>query len=193
MGGRPYCPSMEVLRDGCAYVIAEQSEVDWLAGTPRSNTIESAIPLRFEAYATFYSPDQDDEPTHERAVVRVLTQHTAPQPWWLGFLDTGAHDVVFPGARRVRLYQDWPYVVVKAGPVEALSWRVGHVRSSGGALPDLFYPADRSWVVSALWDDTWGCIGGPQALIDALVQEPDAGACQVTTREDMLPEGLERD
>jgi len=27
--------------------------------------------------------------------VDILKAHTAEQPWWLGYLDTGAHDVVF--------------------------------------------------------------------------------------------------
>ncbi len=46
------------------------------------------------------------------------------------------------------------------------------MRSQYGALPDLFFPADRSWLASALWDDTWTCIGGPAALIEILRQDP---------------------
>ena len=29
-----------------------------------------------------------------------------------------------------------------------------------GALPDLMFPADRSWLVSTLWDDDRTCVGG---------------------------------
>jgi hypothetical protein len=29
-----------------------------------------------------------------------LKAHTATQPWWLGYLDTGAHDIVFDTAPR---------------------------------------------------------------------------------------------
>jgi hypothetical protein len=113
------------------------------------------------------------------------------QPWWLGFLETGAHDVVFDRAPRVYVY-GWPYVLVEAGPAETLSWRRGHMRGDG-ALPDLFFPADRSWLVSALWDDVWTCVGGPSDLITALCREPLTNARRVTPDEDALPPGLTRD
>jgi len=65
----------------------------------------------------------------------------------------------------------------------------GHPRSPHGTLPDLIFPADRSWLVSALWDDTWTCIGGPRHLIDALAADilmeahPElfAGVCDAMT------------
>ncbi|MFG3701741.1 hypothetical protein ACGF5C_28125 [Micromonospora sp. NPDC047620] len=31
---------------------------------------------------------------------------------------------------------------------------------------------DRSWLVSALWDDTWTCVGDPEALINTLQRDP---------------------
>ncbi len=43
---------------------------------------------------------------HEAGVLEVLTEHAAPQPWWLGYLETGAHDVVFADAPRVRFYAE---------------------------------------------------------------------------------------
>jgi hypothetical protein len=70
------------------------------------------------------------------------------------------------------LYRDWHYVFVKAGPQQALTWRTGHMRHGSGSLPDLFFPADRSWLVSALWDDTWTCIGGPANLINTSSRIP---------------------
>ena len=66
---------------------------------------------------------------HERAVVEHLVDLSGDQPWWLGYLDTGATDVVFPDAPMVSLYTDWDYVLVEAGPEQALTWRVGHMRS----------------------------------------------------------------
>ena len=49
-------------------------------------------------------------------MIELLTKHTAEQSWWLGDLDTGASDVVFPYAPRTMLYADWGYVLVEAGP-----------------------------------------------------------------------------
>ena len=45
-----------------------------------------------------------------------------------------------------------------------------------GGLPDLFFPADRTWLASALWDDTWTDFGGSAELIDALQRDPIAKA-----------------
>jgi hypothetical protein len=109
-------------------------------------SIATAVPLVFDAYATFHPPDDLDIADHERAVVADLVRHTAPQAWWLGFLETGAHDVVFPSAPRVSLYWEWPYVLVEAGPEQALTWRTGHMRHGLGRLPDLFFPRHRSWL-----------------------------------------------
>lgn len=174
--------------------IGTDRDVAWLAGlTTHGCTVTTAVPPVFEAYATFHRPEQVPVEVHERAVVATLMRHTAAQPWWLGFLDTGAHDVVFPEAPRVTLYQHWPYVIVEAGPAEALSLRTGHMRSGAGALPDLFFPADHSWLVSALWDDTWTCVGGPAALIDALQRDPRANARRVGPDDDALPPGLTRE
>src|SRR3712207_3314738 len=128
---------MEFTKDGRAWRIGTLADVGPLAGyTDMSHTIAAAIPLVFEAYATFHRSDGADAHAHERAVVETLVANTAAQPWWLGFLETGAHDVVFPHAPRTVLYWDWPYVLVEAGPEQALTWREGHMRGDG-SLPDL--------------------------------------------------------
>ena len=185
---------VEVEKDGRRWRIGGRAEADWLPREPESgDTIATAIPPVFEAYATFYARTDLEVREHELAVVRALTAYTAEQPWWLGFLETGAHDVVFPDAPRVKLYWDWPYVLVEAGPEQALTWRTGHMRYGEGSLPDLFFPADRSWLVSALWDDTWTCIGGPTALLEALEQLPPVNARRVSLDQDMLPPGLVRE
>ena len=54
-------------------------------------------------------------------------------------------------------------------------------------LPDLFFPADRTWLVSALWDDTWTDFGGSAELIDALQRDPIANARQVQPDQDAVP------
>jgi len=169
------------------------AQIDWIAkGTTVDPTITSAIPPVFAAYATFSEPGEGSAGTtvHERAVLRHLIDQTAAdQPWWLGYLDTGAHDVVFHNAPRVTLYSGWGYVLVEAGPKQAATWRTGHMRSQHGTLPDMIFPADRSWLVSALWDDSWTCVGGPRRLVDALVRDTLVQAREVQLGEDATPPG----
>jgi hypothetical protein len=166
---------VEIAKDGKSWRIGTSAQICWIAnGTSIDQTITSAIPPVFAAYATLWEPDDDRVSTtvYEQAVLSHLIEQTAAdQPWWLGYLDTGSHDVVFNNAPRVTLYAGWHYVLVEAGPKQAATWRTGHPRSSHATLPDLIFPADRSWLVSALWDDTWTCLGGPRHLIDALVRK----------------------
>ena len=185
---------MDAPKDGRSWRIGTATDVAWIAGqTTEGISITTAIPPVFDAYASFYEPDGVDIEAHERAVIDELINHTADQPWWLGFLETGAHDIVFPRAPKVSLYWDWPYVLVEAAPAQALSWRTGHMRHSHGSLPDLFFPVDRSWLVSALWDDTWTSIGGRTDLISALQRNPLINAYPVSPDDDALPPGRERD
>lgn len=72
---------------------------------------------------------------------------------------------------------------------QAVTWRTGHPRSPHGTLPDLIFPADRSWLVSALWDDTWTCVGGPRHLIDALAADILVQSRSVQLDEDATPPG----
>ena len=184
---------VDLSKDGRTWRIGTAGDVAWLAGrTTQGLSVTTAIPPVFEAYGTFHPPAGVGFDAHERAVIDELVACTPDQPWWLGFLDTGAHDVVFPHAPRVSLYWDWPYVLVQAGPEQALSWRVGHMRGDG-ALPDLFFPADRSWLVSALWDDTWADIGASGAVLAALRRNPLVNARLVGPDEDACPPGLTRD
>jgi hypothetical protein len=39
-------------------------------------------------------------------------------------------------------------------------------------LPNLMFPADRSWLVSTLWDDDWTCVGGPAELVGGVPASP---------------------
>jgi hypothetical protein len=173
--------------DGRAWRIGRDAEIAWIEeGTETGLTIMSAIPPVFEAYATLELPgtgnhapgssleeweqlDREWEP-HEAGVLSVLSEHSGPQPWWLGYLETGASGLIFDGARRVRFYADWPYVLIEAGPEQAGAWRKDCWE---GVLPDLMFPADRSWLFSTLWDDDWTCIGGSRPLVDAFLAHPD--------------------
>jgi hypothetical protein len=112
------------VRDGRSWEIGTYAEIAWItSGTGVSHTITSGIPPVFAAYATVVLPNPEDglDPTNqeidwdqylrewnltvplrqERALVEVLVEHSSDQCWWLGYLDTGASDTVFPNASMV--------------------------------------------------------------------------------------------
>lgn len=172
--------------------IGVAADVAWIRDqTPASTKITAAIPPVFAAYATIELPgsgDQDDDewdddepdgdarPRHDRALLALLRRHTNDQPWWLGYLDTGADDIVFPDAPTVALYADWSYVLVEAGPGEAAVWRrEDEISFWGSALPNLMFPTDHSWLVSTLWDDDWTCVGGSNVLVSDLLHDEELG------------------
>ncbi len=177
-------------KDGRLWQIGTAADVDWVArGTVAGSTVRSAVPHVFEAYATVVVPEPGERlHDHEQRVVRLLVEHSTDHVWWLGYLDTGASDIVFPGAPRVRMHYEWSYVLVKAGPEQALRWRSQpsplHCR-----LPDMMFPTDRSWLISALWDDDWWCLGGSKELVDAFVGEPALETRRVGPYDDATPPG----
>lgn len=177
-------------KGGRSWQIGTDGDVEWITrGTVVGLTVTSAIPPVFAAYATVMVPElRAGLEEHEHHVVRLLSQHGTDIDWWLGYLDTGASDVVFPDVHRVRMYSDWPYVLVKAGPQQALQWRTEPSPLHCG-LPDLMFPTDRSWLISALWDDDWWCLGGPVELVDAFVREPGLEARRVDPHDDATPPG----
>jgi hypothetical protein len=165
------------VRDGREWRIGTEAQVSWIKDAPR--WAADAIPAVFDAYVTIELPGTGHhKPTdllaqrddHDRAVLAVLSKESASQPWWLGFLETGSSDVVFPNAPRTMLYASWGYVLVEAGPAEAGRWRRG---GWGEDLPDLMFPSDRTWLFSTLWDDDWSCVGGSRSLIDAFLSRPE--------------------
>ena len=86
------------------------------------------------------------------------------------------------------MYAGWPYVVIEAGPQQAATWRDPGGFFTG-ILPNLMFPGDRSWLVSALWDDVWTCIGGPAQLVDNFVRHPVLQARPVVLGHDATPPG----
>jgi hypothetical protein len=178
------------VKDGRSWRIGTASEVAWIAaGTATGLTITSAIPPVFDAYATIVVPDEaraSDE--HDRAVLALLCEYSPDPSWWLGYLDVGDHDVVFPDAPMVRLYADWPYVLVEAGPQQAATWRSD--RSSGrGPVPDVVFPGDHAWLLSTLWDDDWRCLGGSGGLVEAVLLDPRLDARRVRLGDIATPPG----
>jgi hypothetical protein len=163
-------------KDGSTWRIGTDAEVAWIEdGTSTGLAITAAIPPLFGAYATVVlPPGGEGQDRHDRAVLTLLSGQSPGQRWWLGYLDTGADDIVFPDAPTVTLYAGWHYVLVEAGPEQAATWRQHDLGSFWkGALPNLMFPADRSWLVSTLWDDDWTCIGGPARLVARFARHPD--------------------
>ena len=166
--------------------------VDWItSATRRGPAVTSAVPPGFARYATLVVPAGDAERTRaDAALVEVLQAHTPAQPWWLGYLDTGVADLVDAHAPRVSVYAGWPYALLQGGPRQALSSRSNAAATPWhSALPELLFPADRSWLVSTMWDDDWRCVGGPAAVVDALLLRPELEARAVLPDEDATPPG----
>ena len=178
-------------KDGRTWRIGTDAEVAWIAnGTSIGRTITAAIPPVFAAYATVVVAYEEERVKHDRAVLALLAEQSPDQRWWLGYLDTGADDIVFSDAPKVTLYSGWHYVLVEAGPAQAAAWRPSDGRAFGtGDLPNLIFPADHSWLVSTLWDDDWTCIGGPTGLVDRFLCHPDLQARPVALGQDATPPG----
>src|SRR5215213_7611551 len=70
------------------------------------------------------------------------------------------------------------------------SYARGTLRCPARRVP---FPADRSWLASALWDHTWTDFGGSAELIEALQRDPIANARQVQPDQDAVPPGLTRE
>lgn len=172
------------LKGARAWRIGGEDQVAWVnAGVTQGLSVTAAVPSVFAAYATLTFPLglelgggdlRRAEDRFDDAALSVLCSHTSPQPWWLGFLETGASDVVLADAPRTRVY-GWNYVLVQAGPHEARTWR-SHDGRWFTALPELMFPADHSWLMSSLRDDAWACVGGSTDLISALLGEPELRA-----------------
>ena len=163
--------------------------------------ITAAMPAVFADYATLVHPGAASVPRDVRrerrqdlALVELLRGHSTRQSWWLGYLDTGASDIVFWDAPKVGLYTGWRYVLIEAGPEQAATWRPalgGQSNWKSTELPDLMFPEDHAWLVSTLWDDDWSSIGGSEALIADLLQDRVLGpqARRVSLGEDATPPG----
>jgi hypothetical protein len=181
-----------VLRDGRAWRLGADADAAWINdGTAAGNTITHAIPPGFASYCTLKLPETNDRAElarHEQAVIELLTEHTPEQPWWLGYLDTGPSDVVFPYAPRTTIYYGYGYVLVDAGAPQAVGWRD---EGFSWTLPELMFPADRSWLLSTMWDDGWTSIGGSQQLVNGFLNDATLGprTRRVVLGQDPTPPG----
>lgn len=145
---------MHVNRDGARWLVGTNADIAWIDAFATTDvTITSAIPPGwYDAYATVVLPESHEEQQrHDHAVIALLSAQSSDQRWWLGYLDTGVDDVVFPEAPTVTLYANWPYVLVQAGPEQAASWRQSDLSSHRSSrLPDLIFPVDRSADLDAM-------------------------------------------
>lgn len=195
-------PIKTQVKNGVAWRVAGQADVDWIMdGTEPGRRITAAIPPMFAAYATLTDAGEPEMPRNlslehrqDLAFVDVLRRHSRDMAWWIGYLDTGASDIVFWDAPKVTLYEGWHYVFVLAGPEQAATWRPalgGHPNWKSTELPEVIFPEDRSWLVSFRWDDDWACIGGPEALINDVLDDPvlAPNARRVDTQQDATPPG----
>ncbi len=178
------------LKDGRQWLLGIDSDVSWIrTGTNAGRSIASAIPLIYEAYATIaIDPERATRTQELKAVYGLLASMSQTQEWWLGFLETGADDVVFPGETPVQLYADWPYRVVLATYAETTIWRTDP-SSWKGPGPDLVFPDDRSWLLSWMWDDDWFCFGGSTHLVEGLIGLLPSAVRRVSADEDISPAG----
>ncbi len=161
-------------KDGREWRIGTDAEVAWInGGTSRDTAITAAIPPIFDSYCTLALPQSTDAELtrHEQAVMALLSEHTEQQAWWLGYLDTGASDTVFPDAPTATVYEGHRYVLIEAGPQQT-TWRDS---AWNWTLPELMFPVDRSWLVSTRWDDDWTCIGGSEELVSSFLRHPELG------------------
>lgn len=162
-----------VVKDGQTWRLGTNAEVAWINdGTSLGMTVNAAVPGAFAAYATLVLPtDRDRQQRHDQAVLAVLKQNSADQHWWLGYLDTGADDVVFPTHR---WRPSTPAGAMCSSRQERNTRLPGsRVRPFGkGALPDLKFPADRCRLLSTLWHDDWSFVGGSAWLVTDLPSHP---------------------
>jgi hypothetical protein len=183
-----------VLRDGVEWRLGSDAEIAWVNdGTSPGTAITCAIPPIFASYCTMVLPRPNGEAEltqHEQVLIELLVAQTGEQSWWLGYLDTGASDVVFPYAPRATVYYGYGYVLVEAGPQQAVSWRDAGFK---WVLPDLIFPSDRSWLLSTMWDDDWTCIGGSEQLVKSILCNAVLGpaARRVALGQDATPPGHE--
>jgi len=165
--------SVSRIRDGRAWRIATAAEVAWIRdGTSVTRAITAAIPPVFDAYATLELPgassDQawsaDAQRRHDDALLALLSRYAPPQPWWLGYLDTGTDDIVFPdatdGAGRCRLSERHRTIVLGRVPHHFPR----HVMSGERRLSD---------AVALVGSTTNGGVGAIRRLLHASPGGPD--------------------
>ena len=190
--GSGFDGGMQVIKDGRAWRIGTAADVAWIAGRTTHGVSITAASRR--------SSTPTPPSTRRRASPPPTTSAPSSVPSGTPPTSRGGWATWRP-APTTSSSRSAQGVAVLGVAVRAGRGRAGagahladrsHARGDG-SLPDLFFPADRSWLVSALWDDTWTCIGGSDQLIDTLQRDPLLSARRVEPDEDALPPGLIRE
>ena len=131
-------PEISRAKDGRGWGIGGEATVAWIQdGTEGGVAITSVVPPVFEAYATIVLPlgdeaqDPEDAERQDPAMLAVLTEHTTPQPWWLGYLETGAYLIPFSDAPKVTLMRVGATCWLRPGltrPLLGARSRIGRAR-----------------------------------------------------------------
>ena len=164
-------PVETCFKDGGAWPIAGQAQVDWI--NERTETGLSDRGCDPAAVCRLRDPDnpaeQGDLPRdlslgrrQDLAFIDLLRRHSGDRRRWVGYLDTGASDIVFWDAPKGTLYRGWRYMFVLGGPDQAATWRPapgGQPNWKSIELREVISPDDRSWLVAFLRDDDWACLG----------------------------------
>lgn len=166
-------------RDGKRWAIGNGDDVAWLDDAVDASAEKvSLVPPGFAAYCQLDLPERTpgSQVSHDRALVSRLSRAPASREWWLGYLEYGIGiDLPLSDAPRTKLF-GWDYVLVQAGAEQALNWRASEPPIAWkGALPDVLFPADRSWVLVTDWDERWSGIGGTDGLVQSLLDDPELG------------------
>jgi hypothetical protein len=168
----------DIRKDGRNWTLGTDVDVAWINVETAEGSgagLSTVIPPIFDSYCTIALPEFNERAElamHEQAMIELLRAQTTDQPWWLGYHDNGSDDVVFAYAPRT-MYNGARYVLVKAGPDQAASWRE---RGYTGALPDLMFPADNSWLLSTAMHDRTTSIGGPEQLVSRFLSHTAFGS-----------------
>lgn len=163
-------------KDGRSWRIGTQIDVDWiLDGTETGLSITSGIPPVFEAYATVVLPDRNENrPLDDELLLGLLGDESGAQPWWLGYLDVGTQDVLFPDVPMVTLYVGWQYVLIEAGRSQAADWRTDN--GWRGAVPDRFFQPTAH-----------GCCQRCGMTTGAALADPDTWCNASSSIQDLIP------
>ena len=112
-------------KDGREWRIGSDADVAWIReGTALGLSITSAVPPVFASYATVLVPNKDEGRAEDLDVLlRLLGEQSPDQPWWLGYLETGADDVVFAsaGVAWTSTYRQPAYSVTRGASVKTTS------------------------------------------------------------------------
>ena len=131
-----------VLRDGRAWRLGTDADAAWIndgtSAGPRSRPRSRRSSLPTAPWNCRKANERDGADPARAGGDRAAHRADPEQPWWLGYLDTGASDVVFPYAPRTTIYYGYGYVLVEAGPQQAAGWRD---EGLSWALPELMFPA----------------------------------------------------